>query len=64
MVVKTTPNAGTPLTVDGEHPLLVIDLWEHAWLYCPEYAADKLSYLEAVWKQLNWNFINDNYATK
>lgn len=64
LVLKTTPNAGTPLTTDGEHPLFVIDLWEHAYLYSPEYAADKSAYLEAVWKQLNWNFINDNYTTQ
>lgn len=63
MVVKTTPNATTVLVTPTECPLLVIDLWEHAYLYDPQYEADKKSYVTNIWNIINWNFAHDNYRS-
>jgi Fe-Mn family superoxide dismutase len=64
IMVKSTPNANTPLTSDGEVPLFTIDLWEHS--HYLQYPADRPAYIKAIWSILNWNFINDNFkkATK
>lgn len=60
IIIKTTPNATTPLVTTGERPLAVIDLWEHAYLYDPQYEADKVAYVNNVWSLLNWKNINAN----
>lgn len=62
LVIKTSPNATTPLVTTGEHPLATIDLWEHAYLYDPQYEADRTAYINSMWTLLNWNFIYDNFA--
>ncbi len=41
-------------------PLMTIDCWEHAWQ--ADYTS-KETYLQAVWKSLNWNYI-DKRLTK
>jgi len=42
------------------NPLLVIDLWEHA--YYLDHQNARPAYLDAVIKRLNWNFAADNLA--
>ena len=54
LAVTTTRNANTPLTGDST-PLLVCDLWEHA--YYTDYQNDRLRYLQAFWKLVNWDFV-------
>ena len=56
--IITTPNAGTPLTTDAI-PLLVVDLWEHAWYF--SYPADKEKYLKQIWHIINWSVINERF---
>ena len=49
--IKGTVNAGNPMT-EGLKPLLVIDVWEHA--YYIDYRNNRKSYIEAFWKLINW----------
>lgn len=52
-------NADNPL-IYSKTPLLVVDLWEHA--YYIDYRNDRKKYLENVIMHcLNWNFANSNF---
>ena len=52
-IVKTA-NAGNPIT-DGLKPLMVIDVWEHA--YYIDYRNNRAGFIEAVWSLFDWNKI-------
>jgi len=54
LFITITSNAGTPLT-DGLTPLLVIDVWEHA--YYLDYQNLRAQYLENIWSIIDWNII-------
>lgn len=43
----------------GLYPLVVIDMWEHA--YFKDYQTDKRSFLVAMMKELNWNVIEERF---
>ncbi len=56
--IITTANADTPV-LQGLVPLLVIDLWEHA--YYLDYRADRARYVGGVVGHLlNWSFAEEN----
>jgi Fe-Mn family superoxide dismutase len=58
MKVMTTANADTPL-VQGKVPLLVIDVWEHA--YYLDHQERRAAYVDAVVDHLlNWDFAEAN----
>lgn len=58
----STSNAAVPFTQNGLIPLLVADVWEHA--YYVDYRNARQKYLETFWTQINWTFVSENYSTK
>lgn len=60
--IKTTANAGTPLTTKNEIPLLVCDVWEHS--YYLDYPADRAGYVKAWWNVIDWEKVSERYKTE
>lgn len=57
--ITKTENANSPIT-QGLHPLLTIDVWEHA--YYLDYQNRRADYVNAVLdKLINWEFATSNY---
>ncbi len=56
-----TSNAQTPI-VEGLIPLLVCDVWEHA--YYIDYRNARATYIEHFWHVVNWDFVSKNFAQK
>lgn len=57
VAIETTPNAETPMA-DGKTCLLTCDVWEHA--YYIDHRNARPKYVEAFWKIVNWDFVNQN----
>jgi superoxide dismutase, Fe-Mn family len=57
--VRSTPNQDTPV-MDGDAPLLGIDVWEHA--YYLNYQNRRPDYLEAWWNVVNWDAVAAKFA--
>ena len=51
--IETTSDAENPIR-QGKMPLLVIDVWEHA--YYLDYHNERERYLESITRILNWEF--------
>lgn len=51
-------DAANPIT-DGLHPLLVFDVWEHA--YYLDYQNLRAEYLHRLWELVDWNIIESRY---
>ena len=54
LAVKSTPNQDSPV-MDGDVPLLGIDVWEHA--YYLRYQNRRPDYLEAWWNVVSWDAV-------
>jgi Fe-Mn family superoxide dismutase len=52
--IVNTGNAGTPLR-DGKRPLLVCDVWEHA--YYVDYENRRPDFLDAFWEIVDWDCV-------
>jgi Fe-Mn family superoxide dismutase len=60
--IKTTANADTPIA-QGQVPLLVLDVWEHA--YYLDYQARRIEYVDGtVDFLLDWEFAERNFAQR
>lgn len=58
MEIISHNNAGNPLR-EGYFPLLACDMSEHA--YYLDYYNQRTKYLEAFWKLVNWEIIEERY---
>ncbi|TXL57811.1 superoxide dismutase [Cerasibacillus terrae] len=56
LAVMSTANQDTPLTV-GKTPLLVIDVWEHA--YYLKYQNRRPEFVTNWWNTVNWDKVNE-----
>ena len=56
--VFSTPNQDSPIML-GYKPILGVDLWEHA--YYLKYQNNKIDYLTAWWKLINWAKVSQIY---
>lgn len=59
--IKTTPNARNPLSDGDSVVLLTIDVWEHAYTYDEQYAADRKKYVEQIFDVINWEVVNQRF---
>lgn len=60
--IEQTSNADTPVRHTGRIPLLVCDVWEHA--YYIDRRNARPEYLENWWTLVNWQFVSDNLAAQ
>ncbi|WLR41474.1 superoxide dismutase [Bacillus carboniphilus] len=56
--IMSTANQNTPLE-EGKVPLLVIDVWEHA--YYLKYQNRRPEFVENWWNTVNWDIVNERY---
>jgi Fe-Mn family superoxide dismutase len=47
---------------DGLTPLMVCDVWEHA--YYIDFRNERVKYLTAFWNHIDWNFVEKNFNNK
>jgi len=57
--ITLTPNQDSPL-MDGQTPVLGLDVWEHA--YYLKYKNVRPDYIEAFWNVVNWDKVNELFA--
>jgi len=59
LVVQSSANQDSPY-MDGQSPILGIDVWEHA--YYLKYQNKRPDYVDAWWNVVNWTAVGERYA--
>lgn len=60
LVITSTPNQDSPL-MEGIHPILGCDVWEHA--YYLHYQNRRADYLSAWWNVVDWKKVSELYQS-
>lgn len=60
LLIKTTPNATNPLANPRQTPLMVVDLWEHAFYL--DWQNNRAKYLKHTWNVIDWGVVNERYT--
>lgn len=60
VAVVSTANQDNPLT-DGKTPLLGCDVWEHS--YYLKYQNQRPAYIDAWWNVVNWDRVEERFAS-
>ena len=47
--------------IAGAKPLLVMDVWEHA--YLTQYGLDRMGYLHAFFENINWTVVEARFSS-
>ncbi len=58
LVLESTPNQDSPFMY-GHHPVLGLDLWEHA--YYLKFQNRRADYIKAFFELVDWNAVNRRY---
>lgn len=59
LIIATTANQDPLLATTQLHPLLGVDVWEHA--YYLQYKNVRPDYLKAIWRVINWEAIQKRF---
>ena len=59
LAITSTANQDSPL-MDGQTPVLGLDVWEHA--YYLKYKNVRPDYINAFWRVVNWDKVNEYFA--
>lgn len=59
LIITTTSNQDPLFATSQMHPLLGVDVWEHA--YYLQYKNARPDYLKAIWRVINWSVVQKRF---